>query len=200
MTAACVQPASAQDARNIIRRVQETVKGHHEIYVAFKQTFEWRITGNVQELAGRIYLRDLDKFRIETVDQVIVSDGKSLWTYSIPANRVLIDRARRSPRTRLPRDFLFQYPEEYKPRLIQEAPADEKTYVLELLPAKKGAFVTAIRIWVDGDNWTVRKIEYKDVNGNVTTYEILDIDLEPDFEGILFTFQPAGDTQVIDLR
>ena len=192
--------ATAQDARNVISRVQETIKGHHDIAVTFRQTFEWRLTGNVQQLDGKIYLRDLDKFRIETEEQVIVSDGKSLWTYSVPANQVVIDRVRRSHETRLPRDFLFHYPDDYKPRLVKdEAPFDE-TYLVELLPTKKGAFITKIRVWVDGGDWTVQRIEHKDLNGNVTTYEILDIELEPDFKNVLFSFQPAEEAHVIDLR
>ena len=192
--------AAAQDADDVIRRVQETIRNHSDIAVTFRQTFSWRVTGNVQHLDGRIYLRDLDKFRIETEDQVIVSDGGSLWTYSVPANRVLIDRVRRSSHTRLPRDFLFQYPDDYEPRLVAGNSSPDNGYLIKLVPKKRSVFIKSIRVWVDGSDWTVSKIEYIDLNENVTSYDILDIDLEPDFDGILFSFRPTEDTRVIDLR
>ena len=90
-----------------------------------------------------------DRFRVTTEDQLIVSDGETLWTYSQPSHRVLIDDLSTTENTLLPRQILFQYTEDYQVSVIREENfVDKACYVLGFTPETGDVFFTEIMAWV----------------------------------------------------
>ena len=89
--------------KKIIDKVQGTLSAAGSIRVHFTDTFLWKLTGQKQSLSGELIMDNNDRFHITTEDQIIVSDGKTLWTYSKPSNRVLIDKLDTSDDALLPR-------------------------------------------------------------------------------------------------
>lgn len=190
-----------ESAESIIKKVQGNFKKIDRIKLNFRQTFKWKLTGSEQRIDGVIYLKGMSNFRIETEDQIIISNGSLLWTYSIPNQQVIMDNVRRSSETLLPSDFLFQFPEDYNAFiLLINEDEGKREYVLKLTPKSGDKFIKSIKIWIDGSSWIPGRLEYTDINGNDTIYDILRIELDPSFDGSIFTFSPPEGIEIIDIR
>jgi outer membrane lipoprotein-sorting protein len=57
-----------------------------------------------------------------------------------------------------------------------------------------------MKIWVDAANWLTIKIEQLDINDNVNTYHISNIEHNIELSNTLFTFQIPPEAEVVDLR
>jgi len=72
--------------------------------------------------------------------------------------------------------------------------------VLKLVPKDDRAFVRSVKVWVDGEQWSARRILIVDVNDTETTYTIRDLKLNTNVSLKTFTFVPPAGTEVVDLR
>ena len=188
-----------QSAKNVMDKMRDTLKKQKEISIAYEQSYRWKSSNTGSKTTGRLDLKELKMFRLLTDEQTIVSDGETIWSYSAFTDQVIIERVSKSSGTKIPSDFLFDYPEDYYANLSEENKF-EGEYLIELTPKDKSSFVTVIRIWVDSEDYLTRKIEYVDINKNVTLWEITEINLYPEFDKSHFILKPPPGSKVIDLR
>ncbi len=195
-------PLLAQDIEDIIEEVQETYEDMDNLTATFRQVETFKLTGSRNETAGKIYVKDGTSYRFESDDQVVVTNGKTVWTYNRISNQLIIDNVRKNSGALLPRDMLFVYPKEYYSTLIGSETIDnKKMYEVKLDPRENvHGFVKSMKLWVDDDEWLIHKIEVTDLNGNTTTYEIKDLDSKKKLDDSMFTFQPEEGVQVVDMR
>ena len=134
-------------ADEIIRKVKAKYDDFKTFYAEFDQTSYWKLADNVQEGHGKIWLKDKDKFRIETQDQIIVSDGKTIWTFSQFNNQVIIHKVEKSgEEIRLPNDIFFKYSEDYIPVYLKDEKINNKDcFVLELRAKTKDIFINYMK-------------------------------------------------------
>jgi len=185
----------------VIKRVQKKFDSIRDFSAEFQETFHWELAGETHSVKGKIYLKGGEKFRLETEDQIIVSDGKTLWTYSPVNNQVIIDDLEKTEETLLPRDLLFKYAREYSPHLLtEERIKGRRIYKLELIPKDRDEFIQRMEVWVDGKDWITRKISYLDINGNKRIYEISNIRINQGLEEGLFIFKIPQGVEIIDMR
>lgn len=193
----------AQDLspRRIIRNVENKLASSETVRVEFEESYAWKLTGEEQSIRGVLILEGRDRFRVVTEDQLIVSDGETLWTYSKPSHRVLIDNLSTTENTLLPRQILFQYTEEYQARIIGEEMFMEKPcYVLGFTPETGDVFFTEIKAWVDKKEFIPLKVLQIDLNENETVYVLHDVEIGVELEKGTFTFTIPEDAEVIDMR
>jgi len=191
-----------QSAEEVIQKVQEQVNTSEPIRVKFQQVFEWKLTGKEEKVQGSMVLQGLDKFRIDTPDQTIVSNGKTMWTYSRPENQVIIDTVRQSGQSLMPRDILFSYPDEYNTKIIQKSTELDGQFVvvLRMLPKNEDQFIQEIKVWINRESWKPMKVEFTDLNDNQTVYGIESIAKDANISEDAFQFQPPKEAEVIDVR
>ncbi|MFQ5707294.1 MAG: outer membrane lipoprotein carrier protein LolA [bacterium] len=189
------------NARKIMKNVKKRYESLQTLKANFKQIYFWELAGETQTLEGSLFLKSGNHYRIETDSQVVVTDGKQVWTYSPANHQVIIDYLSQSNENPLPKDLLFKYSEDYTPHLIGEEKIDgEKTYVLNLVPKDEDAFIKSMKIWVNESNWLTTKIEQTDINDNKNTYIVSDIEENVKLSDALFTFQIPPDAEIVDLR
>lgn len=191
-----------QSAEEVIQNVRAQVNTSEPIRVEFQQVFQWKLTGKEEKVQGSMDLQGLDKFRIETPDQTIVSNGKTMWTYSRPENQVIIDTVRQSGQSLMPRDILFSYPDEYNTKIIQKSAELDGQFVvvLRMLPKNEDQFIQEIKVWINRESWKPMKVEFTDLNDNQTMYSIKSITKDANISGNTFQFQPPKEAEVIDVR
>lgn len=189
----------AQTANEILDKMKDALKKEKSISISYEQSYKWKSSDSGSRSAGKLDMQDLIKFRLYTEEQTIVSDGKSIWSYTPFTKQVIINKIDKSGGTILPGDFLSDYPKDYKTKLLDEDKF-EGEYLLELKPKDSSSFVTAIRIWLDGEDYLIRSIEYIDINQNVTLWEITEINLSPDFDDSHFKFKSPSGVETVDLR
>jgi len=192
----------AADVNDIIKNIQKTYDKMDNLSAVFSQVETFRLTGSQNETIGRIYIKDGEKYRFESEDQVIVTDGKTVWTYNAISKQLLIDRVRKNSGALLPRDMLFKYPKTHLAALINEEKLNGYTYYTVRLDPKEGVrgFIKNLKIRVKKKNWLVDEIETTDQNGNTSIFKITEIDTKKNLDDKLFKYQPHEGAQIVDMR
>ena len=168
----------------------------------FTQVQTFKITGSVSETSGKIFVKNGEKYRFESEDQVIVTDGKTVWTYNNISKQLIIDNVRKNSGALLPRDLLFKYPKQYLATLLKTEKKNGKTVYVIRLDAKEDthSFLKEIKIWVEDGNWFIHQIETMDLNGNTTLFRIDKMDTKTPLSDSLFEYKPAPDVEIVDMR
>jgi len=193
---------NAADVNKIISKVQDKYDNLKYLTASFKQVETFKLTGSQTENIGKIYIASGDKYRFESDDQVIVTDGKSVWTYNSMSKQLLIDEVRENSGALIPRDLLFKYPQKYFATLLSESEENnKKLYMIRLDPKDQVyGYVKSLKIWVEDDEWLIDKIESTDINGNKSLYEITDQDTKSKISEDMFQMLPIEGMDVFDNR
>lgn len=194
----CLNVSYAQDAQEIIKKVQSKYNTIKDASATYSQSVKYS-SGSSQSSSGTIYIQKEDKYRIESKNEIIVTDGVTSWSYSKKKKQVIIDNYKNDGNTFSPNKFLFSYPENFYSDLEStETISGIECYLLKLTPRHKGS-VKSAKIWVDKDDNLIRKITINS-SESVTTYTLKKITLDAGLSSSKFTFSPPEGVEVIDLR
>lgn len=193
---------AASKVDKVIQNIQKKFKSVKTLRVDFKQVNEFKLTGIKNEIFGTLYMAQDNKFRLETEDQVLVSDGKTFWRYNKLDNQVLIDFAKTDQQGIFLRDFLFKIGDLYYSQIVEEKKEGrQKTIVLKLTPKNPDdSFFQYVKVWLTEKDWEIKRVVYVDYNENESVYEIEKMVLNPKLPPDLFQFQPPEGVDVVDLR
>jgi len=188
-------------ARQILENVHQKVESIRTLVADFEETFHWVMIDEKQTFSGKLFIGEGDKFRLQTAEQVIVSDGKTLWTYDAGKKQVLIDNVNQSGDDLLPRRLLLKFQKNYQASLLNEETIDGRPcYVLELVSKSEDVFIPKMTVWIDTQTWLTKKLRYEDVNQNVTTYRLRKIKINQKIPEEIFHYKIPLNVQVIDMR
>ena len=203
----CVLPviSLAQDknttAKQLISNVQKKLENIKLIEAEFIQTFYWSLAEEKEENLGKIYIGKNDEFRIETPHQLVVSDGKSVWTVSLVEKQVIIDFLDPTESNYLPQHLFANYHKDFDIELAGMENVDQwQCYHIVMKSRTPDIFIQKIDIWIDKIEWLTRKLSYFDANENTTSYIIKKIRLLDTSNNTLFRYMPGDSSEVIDLR
>ncbi len=192
--------ALAIDAREIIENVQERYEDISDATITFSQSVRFKVSKAEQSVEGTLYFKKPGKYRIETEERTVVTDGKTSWSWNPRNRQLIVDNYREETHALSPEQLLLNYPKDYYSTLIgEEALGGSSAYVLKLTPKEDNAFATAMKIWVSKD-WLIRQVEITDVNGAVTTYRIKKIQVDQEISDTKFAYKVPEKAEVIDLR
>lgn len=198
MFAACLH--ADNKAEKLLNDVEKVYEQMENVCADFTQTFYWKLTDERQNVSGRICAKGGDRFKIETAEQLIITDGKTLWTKNKANDQVIIDHAENAANDNpFIKDFIGKYLRDYNAELDEAQSTAEMPCVL--LSAKTDdQFVRRLRLWINQKSKMILKIEQLDINENTTTFELNNIDLNAQLVNKDFTFKPAPDDNIIDMR
>jgi len=191
-------------AREIIDRVQKTVKELKTLTCSFEQEYVWKETGKIRTIAGILEVKEPYKLRVEYPAQTIVVDGKTVWWYIPKNNQVTIQNFEEG-------DEMFPTPYGIFRKYIarKDAPGKaviEGTEKIDNRPCLKlhlGAGPeddSDVTVWIDTEhNFPVKSVE-KLANGDVNTYLLKDVNLDKPINDTVFTFAVPEGVDVVDMR
>ena len=140
-------------------------------------------------------------YRIESEHQTIVTDGTTVWAYSMANKQVIVDNYKENSNSISPEQFMLNLPANYYTSLLGiEKQATGNTVLLKLVPKDDRSFVKSVKISVEENGWMVRKISILDVNETETAYTVKDIKLNTNIKDKTFTFETPEGAEVVDLR
>jgi outer membrane lipoprotein carrier protein len=190
--------SNAQDAQEIIKKVQSKYDNISDAKATFTQTLKGN-SGKANSSSGVIYIKKTNKYRIESGGQVIITDGKTSWAYSPRKKQVVVDNYKDDGNAFSPNKFLFNYPENFYSDLDgDENLGGVECYVIKLTP-RNGGSVKSAKIWIDKNEDLIRKINIV-TSESSNTYILKDISLDAGLSSTEFSFSPPSDVEVIDLR
>ena len=192
--------SSKNDAKAIIKKVLKKYDENKNIKVDFL-TFHWKLTENISEQKGTIWLEGKEKFKIESEDQTIVSDGTTVWIYSNANNQVLIDKVANAEDINLPRDILLNFSDDYESLYVKEEKIENQNcFLIELTSRMDDQFIKQIKIWIETKKMILVKIEQTDLNKNVSSYLLSNFKTNVPISANFFKYEIPDTVEVIDMR
>jgi outer membrane lipoprotein-sorting protein len=193
--------ARAADSGEIINNVRRVLAEKVTVKARFEEQYLWQMVGEKQTIRGDFELKGDTRFRITTDDQVIVSDGKTLWTYSKPTKRLLVDKMDNTESEWLPQALFLKTQKEYRHRLSgEEEILGRKCVIVSFEALKEDSYFPRMKMWVDAETWIPARIEQVDISKNRTVYTLSEVQTGIEIEDSAFQFKAPEGVEIIDLR
>jgi len=190
-----------EDADDVIKNVQRRYKSANDIIVDFNRVFIWSLSTNLDTLIGKIYIMGDNYLKYETNEQIFITDGKYVWSYSSLTNQTIIDIFKSNEDEVLPKELIFNFNKRYNSRLIERENVEGvNCYVLEGIPKNENLEIKSLKIWVEPKKWVTKKIEYVNLNDNIIVYNILNVKFNNKLKRDFFKFESPKGAEIIDLR
>lgn len=189
-------------ATEVLEKVEETYAAVNDASAEFTQTVSFKYAKIEQSFSGTVSMKKKNKYRVESQQQTLVTDGATVWAYSPVNNQVLIDTYRESPNTFSPEKFLVGLPKNFRAALVDDnTPEGYAATVLKLLPKSDvSKFVKSLKVWINDNDWSVRRVEYIDINETRTVYSLKSITFNSGIADERFAFKVPEKTEIVDLR
>ncbi|MBN1540811.1 outer membrane lipoprotein carrier protein LolA [candidate division KSB1 bacterium] len=185
-------------ADKILQTASNKLESVKQLCADYVQTFNWQLAQETHTTVGKIYIRDGVSFRIETPEQLIITDGKTLWTVSHANEQVIVDAAENNTRDNpFLRGFIRNTLVAYDAKLVGE---EEGAWYLLLTARSEDEFQREIHLWIDRKTDLIRKVTQVDINGNTVTYELTQIDTRVELNNDHFRGEVPEGYEVIDMR
>lgn len=186
--------ASAQSADAVARRLQQQYRQVRTLQADFVQTTAGR------QMRGTVQVRG-DAFRLTLGDQTLVTDGRTLWSYSPDDEQVVVqayDTARMGFSVgQLFTDYLGVF------RAVGATRATiggVRHDVLSLRPRDAGSTVRDATVYVRSSDAVPTRIRVRDTNGALHGFDVSNVRLNASLPASAFRFTPPRGTEVVDLR
>lgn len=201
------QPASKAEqdrAADILRRVEQAANGVRSLEADFTQSLTIPLLNQTQRGSGKLYQRKPDRFLMRFSDpegDVMVADGRHFWLYypsSDPRQVIRTSIAAGGEAVDLQQQFLSNPNQRFVPTLNgEETVAGRAAYVMTLVPRQRSPY-KVLRIWVDKQDYLVRRFEMTEENDSVRRVELRNLRTNHTLSDALFTFTPPAGAQVFD--
>jgi chaperone LolA len=198
------QKANQDRAAEILSQAERTARGIRSLEADFTQTLTVPLLNQTQRSAGKLFQRKPDRFLMrfsEPEGDVIVADGRHFWLYYPSTDRTQVIRtsiASGGESVDLQQQFLSNPNQRFVATLAgEESVGGQASYVLTLVPRGASPY-RILKVWVDKDDYLVRRFEMTEENNSVRTVEMRNIRTNHALPDALFTFTPPADAQVFD--
>jgi outer membrane lipoprotein-sorting protein len=192
--------AAAQSAQELLEKARKKYDDCTDVELRFTQVVKFPVSRVEQRITGTLQMRKGNRYRVETEDMTVVTDGTTVWSYSRGTNQLLIDRFVMDERMFSPERILTAAPEDFSAVFLgREKIGSQETVVLKLLPSGEG-FLKTMKIWIGESDYLTRKVEMVDANGKETTYLVSDLRVNTGVPESRFTLKVPEGAEVVDLR
>jgi outer membrane lipoprotein carrier protein len=190
-----------QKASALLDEVSAKTKSYKSIKVEFSYTMENKQAKINEEKKGTLLLSG-DKYRLTAASQVVICDGKTIWTFLEESNEVQVNSLDNKDDALTPSKLLTSYNTNFKSKIIKDKnQTDPNIETIELLPNVVKSFNKAV-IAVDKTKKQIRSFSLFDKNGNTFTYKISRFVTDTPVSPADFTFDKTKfpGVEVIDMR
>ncbi len=187
-------------SEELASKIEEKYNSLKTLSISFQEEIKSEDFSTVRKFKGKMYLKNPNKFRIEIPSQVIVSNGEYIWVYSRENRQVTKNRTDRIKDLFRPNDYLFNFRKNYNYNLQGERKiAGINCYKMVYTSKTDGEFFTRITVFFDKVTLLAQRIEYQDLNDNLTTLNIREIKPDLEISDSRFVFNPPAGVELVDL-
>jgi chaperone LolA len=193
--------AAGETAQDILEKVRKKYDSISDAELKFSQKTKFELSRIQQNVKGTLFLKKTNKYRVETDDQTIVTNGETVWSYTMSNKQVLIDHFKMDENAMSPERVLAGAPKDFTSTLLgTEKLGKAEVVVLRLVPTNDQSLVKTMKLWVDNSTWLIKKVEIADVNGKQTEYMVTEVKTNMGLQDSCFIYQVPEGTEVVDLR
>ena len=186
--------AAAQNADAVARRLQAEYRNVRSLQADFVQTL------GRQQLRGSITVRG-EAFRIELPEQTLVSDGRTLWSYTRTDNQVIVQDYRPQEVGFSIGQVFTDWGSQFRVTGATRATIGGARHdVLAMVPRQAGSSVRDATLYVRSTDAVPTMVRVHDVNGQTLSFDLRNVRLNPRLAAGTFTFRAPSGAEVVDLR
>lgn len=186
--------ARAQSPDAVARQLQERYGATESLRASFVQT------AGGQRLQGTLSVRR-DAFRLDLGNQVLVTDGGTLWSYSRDDEQVVVqdyDPARVGFSVG---QLFTDYLDVFRVTAASRATIGGVRHdVLTLRPRQSGSSVRDATLYVRSSDAVPTRVRVHDTNGGTLAFDLRDVERNARLPASTFRFSAPSGTEVVDLR
>jgi len=184
----------AQSADDVIDRLRSKYDTMVAMRATFSQTTSSTFLDDVEHFAGDILIQG-DQYRIEMINQTIVTNTVLSWVFNKLDNQVLINDYELDENTFSLATFLNEFDSAYD---VESYEQNGRLDVLTLIPQDPLSLFRTVKLWADGN--VVVRLEVVDMNDVEMNFELSNIQFNPELSDQTFIFSIPNGVEIIDLR
>jgi outer membrane lipoprotein-sorting protein len=192
---------SDKKAEELLQKVIDKTASYENFKAELSYTMVNKEMDIDEKKTGLIYVKG-DNYRIEMEGQVIISNTETVWTYLEDSEEVMVSNVEDSDESVSPTKILTTYNKDYKARFDPDKKyKNANLKVIDLKP-NEGKQFEHMSVLVNEKNLSLESFSVYDKNGNVFTYQIINLTPNLELPEDTFVFDTAKypDVEVIDMR
>lgn len=189
----------AQNPRTILKKIQDKFAIRENFIADYNQSIKTNNSSSIMKSSGLFYYQKKDQFRIEMKNQIIVSDGDTLWNFDKKSKRLIISYMVDEPTTFSLEKFIYDYPPLCVVKLLNKSESNEDSFIIELKPKDDELPFQSVKIWSNKD-YEIKRFEMTDLLGTLYIFELNNVKYNQVLSKNNFRFLIPKGIQVIDLR
>ena len=193
-------PALAQTNALSLSDVQEAYDDLEGLRASFTQLISSDFAGDTTRVEGTVLLSG-NKYRVQTPDQTVITNGETTWIYTPADSQVVINDAGNEATQVTPKTFLTASSDRYRITESQSVTrAGAPHQKLAVTATDSTSRFEAAVLWVREADRVVTRMQATDRNGSTLDLRLGDITVNPTLEDSSFAFSPPNGVEVVDLR
>lgn len=178
----------------VARQLQQRYGALSSLQASFVQT------AGGQRLEGTLSVRD-DAFRLDLGDQLLVTDGGTLWSYSEADAQVVVQDYEPARVGFSPGQLFTDYLDVFRVTAATKARIGGVQHdVLTLRPRQSGSTVRDATLYVRSSDAVPTRVRVHDTNGGTLAFDLRDVRRNVSLPASTFRFSAPRGTEVVDLR
>lgn len=192
------QPQVDTKAKGILDQVSAKTKAYKTIRTEVAYTLSNKKDGVNSTKNLKVWIKG-QKYRIDTGDQLIISDGKTVWKYFKDDNEVEVANPENGEESLNPQNMFSIYEKGFKYKFVkEEVKAGKTTYIIDLFPTKpKEKDYTSIRVFIDKATMRISNADMSSRTGSTYSYKIKTFAPNETLGDDLFTFDKTKFPKVV---
>jgi len=198
---AAVAFAQKVDPQTLLKQASEKAATYQTISANFTYSLKNTAAKLDDSQKGKIAVKG-DKYRLEIAQQILLCDGKTIYTIMPDAKEVQINDLEDMDDAITPSKIFTDYYKNFTAKSVTEKTVKGVVcQVIELESAKKNEFTKATLTIVKSDLMP-QEIQMTDKKGTIHTYTLENLQVNLPIEDAVFTFKSSDykDYEVIDMR
>lgn len=175
--------------QDVVKKLQNKFNNIHTLQAKFIQA-----TAGTS-LSGKFSFRKENNYRIEFLNNIIISDGKNIYNIDKKRKRVVISNLEDDPLSFSLYDYIFNYPSICE---VTEEKLDNG-YLLSFDASKRNFNFKLAQLWVS-TSYLITKIKVIDFTGNEFVFNFSEMKVDQIFPSDYFKFENKMNYKIIDLR
>lgn len=188
-------------AEQLLKNVVDKMASYENLKADLSYTMVNKEMDINEKKTGVIYVKG-DSYRIEMEGQVIISDGKTVWTYLAESDEVMVSDVDESDENISPNRILTSYDKNYKAKFDSDNKYKNSDLKLINLKPNEGKQFEKLSMLVNEKTLSLDNFSVYDKGGNIFTYYIINLEHNLNLPANTFTFRTEDypDVEVIDMR
>ncbi len=186
-------------AKGILDQVSAKNKGYKSIYAEVSYSLSNSKSGVASTKSLKVHIKGA-KYNIDTGDQLVISDGKSVWKYYKDENQADWDNVDASEDGLTPQNMFTIYQKGFKYKFVkEETPKGGKAqYIIDLFPENpKSKDYTSVKLTIDKAELRITKADVVGRNGSTYSYKIKTFTPNKAMADDMFTFDKTKYPKVV---